>query len=225
MAQVKRPRYLPLLAAAALCIVAVDATRAPVAESRACDDAYIHRLTSAVEHATGRTVRVPSSLMPCADPGRRRTVTFAVPPITLVGGFGDRLLGMVTAFYAALATDAEFGVDWARPYPLSTYFEVPCASTAPPGAVAVDAIDVWTHFAEYEYRSNGRDVVYHTNARHWGGVVNASTATGLIGSCRQRRHALLRHLQRTRSAAPDSGGSTLTAGTDRLETLLLHGKN
>jgi hypothetical protein len=172
-----------LRAVAVFCIVAVDAARPQVVNPpRACGDTYVHRLASAVERATGRAVHVPPSLMPCADPDRRRTVTFSVPPDKIVGGFGDRLLGMVTAFYAALATDAVFGVDWASPYPLSAFFYVPCASNAQPGAVIVDAIDVWTHFTEHEYRANGHDVVYRTNARHWATVVNASAAKGMVGA-------------------------------------------
>lgn len=41
-----------------------------------------------------------------------------------VGGFADRLKGMVTACYAALLTHARFRVAWTRPSALADYFEV-----------------------------------------------------------------------------------------------------
>ena len=41
-----------------------------------------------------------------------------------IGGFGDRVRGMVTAYYLALMTNSSFSVDWAKPYNLSDYFAV-----------------------------------------------------------------------------------------------------
>ena len=97
---------------------------------------------------------------------------------TTVGGFGDRLKGMVTAFYVALLTHAEFRVSWTVPSPLAPYFDVEPAllwaddgdgngiqpphdaNTATPdfdpfathlvipGANAVDAIDIRAFFTD-----------------------------------------------------------------------------
>jgi len=163
-ARVARGRPRALAAAAA-------ATRRPD-----CDDSYVLKLAAAIQYATGRAVRPPPELLPCGR-AQRRTSTFRVPPALIVGGFGDRLLGMVTVFYAALAQDAVFGVDWTSPYKMATYFQLPCATTTPLAAVNVTAVDVWDHFETDAWRLDvPADVVYHTNARHWLRVVQSGAA-------------------------------------------------
>ena len=43
---------------------------------------------------------------------------------TTIGGFGDRLKGMVTAFYAALLSHADFRVSWTAPASIAPYFDI-----------------------------------------------------------------------------------------------------
>jgi hypothetical protein len=43
---------------------------------------------------------------------------------TTIGGFGDRLRGMVTTYYAALLTHAQLRVSWTVPSPIAPYFDV-----------------------------------------------------------------------------------------------------
>jgi len=170
---------LLLLAAQPTALAAVRTAR-PRARRHAppapCIDAYTDAYIDAVQRATGHHAQLPASwASPCARPVRR-TVTFRVPPNTIVGGFGDRLLGMVTVFYVALANGAAFGVVWETPYRLDAYFDLPCSMGPPAGAATVHAVDMWEHFETRAWQQSLGDVVYHTNARHWHGVVAAAAA-------------------------------------------------
>lgn len=52
-------------------------------------------------------------------------VTFALNQHGVSGGFGDRLLGMVTTYYLAIMTNSSFDVQWTQPYNLSDFFALP----------------------------------------------------------------------------------------------------
>ena len=91
---------------------------------------------------------------------------------TTAGGFGDRLRGMVTAYYAALLTHAAFRISWMEPAPIAPYFDVEpsflwedqagrafqvagsaaydpgTAHLVIPGAATVDVIDVYSFFTD-----------------------------------------------------------------------------
>ena len=120
---------------------------------------------------------------------------------TTVGGFGDRLKGMVTTYYAALLTHAQFRVSWTVPSPIAPFFDVDPAllweedKTRPPdnnadyepsvthltipGSAKVDVIDVFGFFtdlasdfvASLAPPANGTVTVLRTNAPSWMNVV------------------------------------------------------
>jgi len=173
-----------------------------------------HRLADAVEEDASTAVTplrgpVPGSashialthshvmsLTTAACPGTQQpTLVF-----TTIGGFGDRLKGMVTAYYAALLTHAKFRVSWTVPSPIAPYFDVDPAllwekdntglSDNPdyepfethlvvPGASAVDVIDVYVFFTDpandllagLAPPANGTVTVLRTNAPSWLEVV------------------------------------------------------
>lgn len=150
-------------------------------EATSCDDSYLTifrqnyaRLFAAWDDA--RKVESENHLRPCQSV-RPRFTTFSIPddPNEFVGGFGDRLLGMVTVFYASLATGTTFGIKWNRPYNIKSYFNVPCASDVPAGAKKIISIDAWDHFLGQDWRNDDHNnLTYHTNARHWKHVVDTA---------------------------------------------------
>ena len=127
----------------------------------------------------------------CQPPSRR--VSFIVPDNQRVGGFGDRLLGLVTTMYVAVMTSSGLVVNWTVPYDLRQYFHVlDCANVQAGGsrrrgqrnAERVPfprpvntthnerAIDAWSYFQNGTFLNEiSRDVDLITNARHWLNVV------------------------------------------------------
>ena len=110
------------------------------------------------------------------------------------GGFGDRLLGMVTSYYFALMTKSSFEIKWTQPYKLGDYFIVPsCAGVKNPqqrmkgfghitdreatffpisNQVARNAISNWTYFTDYLFLNDiGKSVEISTNSFHWTDIV------------------------------------------------------
>jgi hypothetical protein len=98
------------------------------------------------------------------------------------GGFGDRMMGMVTTFYLALLTGGAFAVNWTSPYDLHTYFELPrltaslghACSPSPLGDVAIDAVDPpkWDALSAGPLATlPGQRTLVYTNARHWPALV------------------------------------------------------
>jgi hypothetical protein len=66
----------------------------------------------------------------CRSP-TARSVTFSLPDTGIAGGFGDRLLGLATAYYLAVTTGSKFYVNWTQPYDVRDYFTVmDCATLA-----------------------------------------------------------------------------------------------
>ena len=106
------------------------------------------------------------------------------------GGFGDRLLGMVTTFYLALMTEASLEIKWTRPYHLSDYFIVlSCDKHRKPqesrngiatfsaelpssGETVRNAIGNWTYFTESLFLNDiGKSFELRTNSFHWTDIV------------------------------------------------------
>jgi hypothetical protein len=81
--------------------------------------------STGLDYARLSTSLVAGSLS-IADIGKNACPDLVQPTLVFspVGGFGDRLKGMVTAFYASLLTHARFRVAWTRPSVLAGYFEV-----------------------------------------------------------------------------------------------------
>ena len=120
-----------------------------------------------------------------ASQGCYHTITFAIPN-AIVGGFGDRLKGLVTAYSLALATKSGFRVEWRHPYDLETFFHLPHALpsnasavnwTARPPAKVSHIIDRQPTF-DGDYMlpnllacNSGADLRLHTNIRLWQGVL------------------------------------------------------
>ena len=116
-----------------------------------------------------------------ASQGCYHTITFAIPN-AIVGGFGDRLKGMVTAYSLALATRSGFRIEWKRPYDLDFFFHLPHALpnnasavnwTARPPAKVSHIIDRQPTF-EDDYMLPGllacnscMDLRLHTNIQLW----------------------------------------------------------
>ena len=124
---------------------------------------------------------------------------------TTIGGFGDRLKGMVTTYYAALLTHAQFRMSWTVPAPIAPYFDVdpallwevdevrPPNSNADydpsathltvPGSAVVDVIDAYEFFTDRASDfvtglappANGTVTVLRTNAPSWMDVVRHPT--------------------------------------------------
>ena len=124
---------------------------------------------------------------------------------TTIGGFGDRLRGMVTAYYAALLTHAQFRVSWTVPSPIAPFFDIdpallweedetrspdnnaeyaPFAThLAIPGSATVDVIDIFKFFTDpasdfvtgLAPPANGTVTVLRTNAPSWIDVVRHPT--------------------------------------------------
>lgn len=121
----------------------------------------------------------------------RRKVAFSLPDERTAkvdkwwaGGFGDRLLGMVTALYLAVLTDSGFVVDWTWPYDIHDFFDMlECESSGPSlpdislaNSTAVHrntlAEHLWSYFSDGSFvQDNGRDVILWSNARHWEHIV------------------------------------------------------
>lgn len=66
--------------------------------------------------------------------GETPVITFALNQRGLSGGFGDRLLGMVTTYYLAIMTNSSFAVHWTRPYNLNDFFALPSCDGPAAGA-------------------------------------------------------------------------------------------
>lgn len=147
----------------------------------------------------------------CLSPSARR-VSFALPDAGVAGGFGDRLLGMVTTYYVAMMTGSKFYVNWTRPYDLKDYFDVVDCTVFdqagggrrlinnPPhanGAINFDApevraIDVWTYFENGNFlRDLDHDIRVATNSRHWQDVVLTPSLTD--AACGLGVNTLSRH--------------------------------
>jgi len=130
--------------------------------------------------------------------GETPVVSFGLNQHGDSGGFGDRLLGMVTTYYLAIMTNSSFSVHWTRPYNISDYFSVPsCEKHAPAshrdqssvggggftasastpslpggGKIVRTAIDDWKYFTNSLFLNDtGKDIEISTNSFHWKDVV------------------------------------------------------
>lgn len=135
-----------------------------------------------------RLVRLLTALARRCQLPSKRQVTFTMPEIGAAGGFGDRLLGMVTTYYVAVMTDSKFFINWTRPYNLNNYFDIlDCAAfqrnrnaatrynDINSKAAEVHAIDVWTYFENGAFLQDAySNVNIATNARHWHDIVSAA---------------------------------------------------
>lgn len=122
-----------------------------------------------------------------------RRVTFSLPEDALAGGFGDRLLGLVTTQYVSLMTSSALHVNWTRPYDLRQYFHVHDCTDVQRGtrphqmlvqqrkqsrergsSKVIPAVDDWTYFIDGSFAIDSKtDITIMTNGRHWLDVVNA----------------------------------------------------
>jgi hypothetical protein len=97
------------------------------------------------------------------------------------GGFGDRIRGMVTAFYQALMTDSLFSVDWRTPYELDKFFK---QSNCTPlqeetrnsrSYLERSSTNEWSYYSNGDYRNDVQnDIRMSTNAFHWHAIVHDS---------------------------------------------------
>lgn len=143
----------------------------------------------------------------------RRVVNFALPDEHTAkvekwwaGGFGDRLLGMVTALFLAVLTDSGFAVEWRWPYDIHEFFDLrecnisPTMSTSSAPRVSASQViseneealagnttvlrntlaqDLWNYFSDGNFaQDNGKNLILWSNARHWQELVrHPSTRT------------------------------------------------
>lgn len=160
------------------------------------DECATRLKTSVVGYDRQQTTRMQSALARRCLASSGRRVTYALPDTGLAGGFGDRILGMVTTYYVALMTRSKFYVNWTRPYNLNDYFDVlDCAAferNRQPAlhdasitfeAAEVRAIDAWSYFENGTFLQDvDRDIRIATNARHWQDVVRAAQASATAGA-------------------------------------------
>ena len=183
-----------------------------------CTDLALASLHPPVRHSLGDAVEdgAPSTAGEPGSPGhiaqtRARLTSLAAAAcggtpqptlvFTTVGGLGDRLKGMVTAFYVALLTHADFQVSWTAPSPIAPYFEMEpelmwgkrkslmlkngntehesATRLAIPGANTVEVVDVYRFFTDLASDfvaglappANSTFTVLRTNADSWLEVV------------------------------------------------------
>ena len=161
----------------------------PVRHTAVDGTASLRGLTPKTAHIATTRARIASLAGPACPGTHQPTLVF-----TTVGGFGDRLRGMVTTFYAALLTHAQFRVSWNVPSPVAPYFDIdpallwedgqtPLESTnEDPHSSArrvVDVIDVYAFFTDpasdfvagLAPLANGTVTILRTNAPSWLEVV------------------------------------------------------
>lgn len=113
-------------------------------------------------------------------------VSFTLNKNGVSGGFGDRMMGMVTTYYLAMMTNSSFEVQWTQPYNLSEYFAVPSChallelnrNDAEDGShpnneiITRRAIDIWDYFTDSSFLDDtGKNLEVTTNSFHWRDVV------------------------------------------------------